>query len=126
MSDSGPKTPLRPPITPPARKKAPFSTFRGAKGILPPDQASLAQVGPENLVISALKAAEDGQGLIVRVLETAGRPAEGSLTLPLTTITSAVECNAVEDCGGALASDAHRVRFRMAPHQVRTIRVLTK
>jgi alpha-mannosidase len=97
-----------------------------AKGSLPPDQASLAQAGPENLVISAVKAAEDGQGLIVRVLETAGRASEGNLTLPLTTIASAVECNAVEDCGRALESDAHRVKFRIAPHQVRTIRVRTK
>jgi hypothetical protein len=31
MSDSVPETPLRPPITPPARKKAPFSGFRGPK-----------------------------------------------------------------------------------------------
>jgi hypothetical protein len=97
-----------------------------AQGSLPPDQASLAAAGPENLVISAVKTAEDGQGLIVRVLETAGRASEGNLTLPLTTITSAAECNAVEDCGGALESDAHRVKFRIAPHQVRTIRVRTK
>ena len=31
MSDSGPKIPLRPPITPPARKKRLFSDFRGPK-----------------------------------------------------------------------------------------------
>jgi alpha-mannosidase len=97
-----------------------------AKKSMPPDQASLAQAGPENLVISAVKAAEDGQGLIVRVLETAGRASEGNLTLPLTTITSAVECNAVEACAGALASDAHSVKFHITPHQVRTIRVMTK
>jgi hypothetical protein len=93
---------------------------------MPPDQTSLAQAAPENLVISTVKAAEDGQGLIVRVLETAGRASEGNLTLPFTTITLAVECNAVEDCGGALESDAHRVKFRIAPHQVRTIRVITQ
>ena len=103
-----------------------YDKTASAKGSLPPDQASLAEAGPENLVISAVKAAEDDQGLIVRVLETAGRASEGNLTLPLATITSAVECNAVEDCGGALESDAHRVKFRMAPHQVRTIRVMTK
>ena len=31
MSDSGRKTPLHPPITPPVRKKAPFSGFRSPK-----------------------------------------------------------------------------------------------
>ena len=31
MSDSGAKTPRRPPITPPARQKAPFSGFRSPK-----------------------------------------------------------------------------------------------
>jgi hypothetical protein len=115
-----------------ARTPLEVSTIRsndktiGAGGILSPAQASLAEARPENVLISALKTAEDGQGLMVRVLETAGRSSEAQLTLPLSTIASADACNAVEDCGGALERDAHSVKFSIGPHQVRTIRVLTK
>jgi alpha-mannosidase len=38
-----------------------------------PSSASFAAVEPENVVISVIKQAEDGQDLIVRVYETAGR-----------------------------------------------------
>jgi len=38
-----------------------------------PSQARLLAVGPENVVLSGLKKAEEGEALIVRVYETAGR-----------------------------------------------------
>ena len=44
---------------------------------------SLVESNVPNLSIKALKRAEDGNGYIVRVYETAGRPAEGELTFAL-------------------------------------------
>ena len=95
----------------------------GAKGKLPAGQASLASIAPENLVINAVKGAEDGQGLIVRVYEAAGQTTEGTLTLPWMDVARAIETNAVEVNGKRLESDAHRVRFHIEPHRVLTIRV---
>ncbi|MGD0920810.1 MAG: glycosyl hydrolase-related protein [Terriglobia bacterium] len=98
----------------------------GRPGSLPAGAASLVEVAPENVVVSALKGAEDGEGLVVRVLEIAGKAAEGNLTFPLLNIASAKEANAVEVAGKALKSDTHSVRFSIRPHQVLTIRLATK
>jgi hypothetical protein len=98
----------------------------GRPGSLPAGAASLVEVAPENVVVSALKGAEDGEGLVVRVLEIAGKAAEGKLTFPLLNIASAKEANAVEVAGKALESDTHSVRFSIKPHQVLTIRLATK
>ena len=48
-----------------------------------PDTASFAAVGPENLVLGAVKVAEDGDDLVVRVVETCGHAAHGVVDLPL-------------------------------------------
>ena len=95
-------------------------------GALPAGEASLVEVAPDNVVVAALKGAEDGEGLVVRVLEIAGKAAEGKLTFPLLTIASAKEANAVEVPGKALEIDAHSVRFSIKPHQVLTIRLATQ
>ncbi len=50
-------------------------------GPLPP-KASFAAVEEENVVISVVKQAEDGQGLIVRAYETAGRATLAHMYLP--------------------------------------------
>jgi alpha-mannosidase len=104
-----------------ATDKGPWS-----KGPLPPGEASLVEIAPENVIVSSLKAAEDGQGLIVRVHETAGAATEGTLTLPLLTIVSAQEANAVEVPGKQLTTDGHTIRFRVAAHQTTTIRMATR
>jgi alpha-mannosidase len=45
--------------------------------------ASFAEIRPDNLLISAIKLAEDGSGdLVVRCYEAAGRPAAGLIRLP--------------------------------------------
>jgi alpha-mannosidase len=48
-----------------------------------PDTASYGSVQPENLVLGAVKVSEDGEDLVVRVVETCGRAAHGVLDLPL-------------------------------------------
>ena len=95
-------------------------------GALPAGEASLVEVTPDNVLVSTLKGAEDGEGLVVRVLEVAGKASEGKLTFPLLNIASAKEANAVEVPEKALATDAHSVRFSIRPHQVLTIRLTTK
>ncbi len=49
-------------------------------GPLPP-VASYAAVEPDNVVLAALKLAEDGDGLIARIVETCGRPAAARVRL---------------------------------------------
>ncbi len=52
----------------------------GKKGGLP-RSGSFAALQPEHLALLALKPANDGQGLILRVQEVAGKPAQAVLTL---------------------------------------------
>src|SRR4051812_14578828 len=47
-----------------------------------PTRASYARIEPEHVVVGAVKQAEDGDDLIVRVVETAGRAATARLALP--------------------------------------------
>jgi len=54
--------------------------------------------------VSAIKGAEDGEGIVFRVQEINGKQAEGKITLPLLIIASAREANAVEAPGKDLVT----------------------
>jgi alpha-mannosidase len=63
---------------------------------------SFASVEPENVVLGAVKVAEDGDDLVVRVVESAGRAAEARVSLP--------------------AWD-RSLTFAIGPYEIRTFRV---
>jgi hypothetical protein len=95
----------------------------GLRGKLPPSEAGFATLAPDNLVLTAFKAAEDGEGLVARVYETGGRESDGVLTLPFLEVTSAKEANSVEVPGTTLKHDANSIRFHIHPNQVLTLRL---
>jgi alpha-mannosidase len=47
-----------------------------------PGAASFVSIEPEHLVLGALKVAEDGDDLVLRIVETVGRAADARVTLP--------------------------------------------
>ena len=55
---------------------------KGHEGWLPTAKSFLSVSAP-NLVVTALKQAEDGDGLIVRLYETTGEPSQGKIRTPL-------------------------------------------
>jgi alpha-mannosidase len=57
-----------------------FATFH-PDGTLPPSASFLA-VEPENVMVTVLKQAEDGDGLVLRAFETSGAAARASIRLP--------------------------------------------
>ena len=93
------------------------------KGPLPADRGSLATVAPASVIVTAVKGAEDGEGLVFRLMEIAGRDARGTLTLPWTTVRSAARATSVETPGAPLEHDAHTISFGLKPHEVLTVRV---
>jgi alpha-mannosidase len=93
------------------------------KGPLPADRGSLATVAPASVIVTAVKGAEDGEGLVFRLMEIAGRDARGTLTLPWTTVGSAARATSVETPGAPLEHDAHTISFGLKPHEVLTVRV---
>lgn len=83
----------------------------------------MAALAPDTLAISALKGAEDGDGLVIRVAELAGKETDGTLTLPWATVGSARSANSVEVAREPLGHDTHTVRFHLKPFEVVTLRV---
>jgi alpha-mannosidase len=67
-----------------------------------PQRNSFASVEPENLVLGALKLAEDGEDLIVRAVETSGRAVAARIDLP---------------------GWGREIRFDAGPFDIRTFRV---
>ena len=68
------------------------------EGDLPPE-ASFLRVEPESLVVSGIKRAENGEGLIVRLYETAGKEATALLRFDqrrMGTVSGAVEVDLME------------------------------
>jgi len=89
---------------------------------------SFLSVEPENVVLSALKVADEewGQGspFIVRLAETVGRETEATLRLPVA-LASCEETNHVEEPldSDAVHSEGDCVRVHLRPYEVRTVRL---
>jgi alpha-mannosidase len=63
--------------------RRPVALFEsGHRGALPP-VASYASLEPDHVALGALKVAEDGEAVVVRIVETAGRAASAIVRLPL-------------------------------------------
>ena len=88
-----------------------------------PAQHSYASVEPENVVLTAVKKAEDTQGLIFRVFEWAGKASTVRFTVPPGAV-DATETNLMEQpVGGSLKIDNGTVQVPIQPYQILTLRV---
>ncbi|HEY3396883.1 MAG TPA: alpha-mannosidase [Armatimonadota bacterium] len=75
-------------------------------------------------VVEALKPAEDGRGLILRLYEPHG--ARGAVTVRLSfPVASVLECNHVEEDAAPLDLTAGGFRCELQPFQIRSFRLLT-
>ncbi len=91
----------------------------------PPLPASRAaapgiRVEPDSLVISAVKRAWDGSGLVVRIVEYDGLKVEAVLRLPFQP-RAACLADPVEHPLEPLPVDGDSVRFPVRPHEVLTL-----
>ena len=91
---------------------------------LPPTGASWVQISNPNIVLVTWKLAEDGNGTILRLQETAGQLQEASITFPLTSLRSANLCDGVEDDLDKLDVSQKRVQLKFQPHEVLTVRLV--
>jgi alpha-mannosidase len=88
-----------------------------------PAEHTFASVGPENVVLTAVKKAEDAQGLIFRVYEWAGKDATAEFLVP-PGATSATVTNMQETPEGSpLAVSGDTVKVPIHPYEILTIRV---
>jgi alpha-mannosidase len=98
-------------------------TTTAGKGQLAPT-ASLLSIAPSALVLSSLRAASDGQGLIVRLYNIASQPTSGEVRLeePYDDV-EVVNLNE-EPLGPAEVEDG-RVRLSLKPNEIVTLRFRT-
>ncbi|HEV2173545.1 MAG TPA: glycosyl hydrolase-related protein, partial [Nitrospira sp.] len=87
-----------------------------------PVQFSFLKAGEENVVVTAMKKTEDGDGLLVRFYEWAGKPANVTLNLPKG-IVSATLANLMEKPEGAplQVSGGQEVTVPVTPYEIQTV-----
>jgi alpha-mannosidase len=95
-------------------------------GTLPPSH-SFASVTPENVVLTAVKKAEDANGLIFRIYEWAGKDSTAEFHVPAGA-TAATVTNLMETPEGAALALTHEstgdlVKAPIHPYEILTIRV---
>jgi alpha-mannosidase len=91
------------------------------EGALPPEHSFL-QAQPDNVIVTALKKAEDDDALVLRFYEWAGKESEVKLQLP-PGAGSAAETDLMERPIAGLPVQNGGVRLRTKPYEIKTIKV---
>jgi len=94
-----------------------------SKGKLP-ESLSFCQVDKPNVILLALKMAEFGEGIIIRLNETEGRDTEVNVTIPKITIGKVYETNLVEENEKLLDVQGQTIRINISAFGIKTIRIL--
>ncbi len=85
---------------------------------------SFCQIDADNVCLTTIKPAEDGDGLILRLIETQGESASPTVTLPNVRILSAALTNAVEESPQPVeAKGDNSVKVSLRPYGNATIRI---
>jgi alpha-mannosidase len=94
-------------------------------GPLAPDNMSLCSVDKPNVLLTTLKRAEDGDDIIVRLIETQGETTTAMITLPYIPVAGATVVNLVEENQGPAVFTEHQVRVNLKAFGITTIRIET-
>jgi alpha-mannosidase len=85
-----------------------------------PASLSFVKTDSDNVVVTAIKKTEDGDGLLVRFYEWAGKPGNVTLTLPVGAL-SATQANLMEKTGGSLLPVVDsEVTLPVTPFEIQT------
>ena len=90
---------------------------------MPAEGTSFLEVDQSNVVLVNWKDAEDGEGVILRLVETGGRETTASLRFPRLVVKSAHLCNGVEDNLQSLSPGANSLSLNFHPYEVLTVRI---
>jgi alpha-mannosidase len=91
---------------------------------LSPAPHSFLTVSSADVVVEDWKNAMDGNGSIVRLVETGGESTTARLTLPSFHLKQAWMTNAVEQNQSQLKVDGNSLEVPVRPHQIVTLRVI--
>ncbi|MCP4258449.1 MAG: hypothetical protein GY774_13260 [Planctomycetes bacterium] len=100
---------------------------RGKKdGHLAPDTMSFCSVDKLNVLLTTMKLAENGDGIIIRLIETQGRAATVSIKLPHIEVTDARITNLVEENKGRAFFTEHQIQVNIEAFGIKTTRIKTE
>ncbi len=87
---------------------------------------SFVDVEQSNVLLTSLKCADDGDGLILRLTETEGRTTKATVKLPFVTIAEAVSTDLVERNGSPMKCRAHSITVPVPAFGIATVRLRVK
>jgi hypothetical protein len=93
---------------------------------LPAEGRDFLNIDNQHVLLVTWKRAEDKNGSILRLAETAGKPEEAVVHFPHVGIASAWLASGVEDNGAPLPVDGDSVHVSLKPFEVLTVRVAEK
>jgi alpha-mannosidase len=87
-----------------------------------PGSFSFLKATPENVVVTAMKKTEDGDGLLVRFYEWSGKAADVTLTLPPGIVSASLATLMEKPEGSPLpVSDERKVTVPVTPFEIQTV-----
>jgi alpha-mannosidase len=84
---------------------------------------SFLNIDQPNVTLVTWKLAENGKGLILRLLEMGGKSAIANIDIPVLEISSAWKCTAIEENQEPLEFTEHKVSVGVKPFQIVTVRL---
>jgi alpha-mannosidase len=90
-------------------------------GPLAPDTMSFCSVDKPNVMLTALKQAEDGDGIIIRLIETQGKQTTALVTLPHVAIKEAILTNLVEENKSPANFTKHEIQVNLKAFGITTV-----
>lgn len=101
-------------------------SVRGKKdGSLARDTMSFCSIDKPNVLLTTLKQAEDGDGIVIRLIETDGKETTASITLPHVTVAEAMTTDLVEQGEGRASHTEHEIPVRLGAFGITTVRIRT-
>ena len=97
-----------------------------SQGSLPATPDSFLEIEGSGVEIEALKPAEDGNGYILRLLETAGSARHVRISSPLLQFQHAWPCDASEENGKEIRSVQQGIDVEMQPFGIATVRLVMR
>ena len=95
------------------------------EGCLALDTMCFCSVDKPNVLLTTLKQAEDGNGVIIRLIETQGKKTTASVTFPHITVTEARTTNLVEENEGRAAFSEHEIQVNIRAYGITSVRIKT-
>jgi alpha-mannosidase len=86
------------------------------------DPGSFFALDGEGVVLTAVKRAEDGDGLVLRLVENLGNEVDGWVELP-GEIGEAIEVDLLERRVGDATFEGNRLRFAISGHEIKSFLV---